>query len=205
MRGLIGKKIGMTQIFDQSGRVTPVTVIEAGPCVVTQVKTETKDGYEAVQVGFGKRKQKHTTKPLQGHFAKAGVEPQYALAEFETIPGFEYKTGQKFTVAIFHEGEYVAATGTSKGRGYAGVIKRHGFQRQNVTHGQSEYLRHPGSIGQSSDPSRVWKGMRMAGHMGTDTVTVKNLKVVRVDQENNQLFLRGAVPGANNGLIIITK
>ena len=205
MRGLIGKKIGMTQIFDDSGQVTPVTVIEAGPCVVTQVKTVDNDGYSAIQVGFGKRKSKHTTKPMLGHFTKAAVDPQYALAEFEGVQGFEYKSGQQFTVAIFHKGEKVAVSGTSKGRGFAGVIKRHGFHRQPETHGQSEYLRHGGSIGQSSDPSRVWKGMKMPGHMGVDLVTVKNLKVARVDEENNQLFLRGAVPGANNGLIIITK
>ncbi|MFH1853218.1 MAG: 50S ribosomal protein L3 [Candidatus Neomarinimicrobiota bacterium] len=205
MRGLIGKKLGMTQIFDDSGRVIPVTVIEAGPCVVTQIKTEKRDGYNAIQVGFSDKKVKHTTKPLQGHFAKAGTTPKYALAEFEGVSGFEYKLGQQFNVNIFHEGETVNATGTSKGKGFAGVIKRHGFHRQPVTHGQSEYLRHPGSIGQSSDPSRVWKGMKMAGHMGVDRVTVSNLKVVRVDPDNNQLFLRGAVPGVNNGIIIITK
>ncbi len=205
MRGLIGKKIGMTQIFDDSGEVTPVTVIEAGPCVVTQVKTEDNDGYNAIQVGFGTGKLKHTTKPMLGHFAKAGVEPKTTLAEFEGVEGFEYKQGQQFSVAIFHEGEKVAVSGTSKGKGFAGVIKRHGFQRQPETHGQSEYLRHGGSIGQSSDPSRVWKGMKMPGHMGVDTVTVNNLKVVRVDEDNNQLFLRGAVPGAKNGLLIITK
>ena len=205
MRGLIGKRIGMTQIFDDSGAVIPVTVIEAGPCVVTQVKTIENDGYNAIQVGFGKKKEKHTSKPMQGHFTKAGVESQRVVAEFEGIEGFTYKPGQQFKVSIFHEGEKVDVTGTSKGRGFAGVIKRHGFSQQNVTHGQSEYLRHPGSIGQSSDPSRVWKGMKMGGHMGVDTVTVSNLKVVRVDEEKNQLFLRGAVPGANNGIILIKK
>jgi len=205
MRGLIGKRIGMTQIFDDSGAVIPVTVIEAGPCVVTQIKTVATDGYNAIQVGFGKQKDKHTSKPMQGHFTKAGVEPQRVVAEFEGIEGFEYKPGQQFKVSIFHKGEKVNVTGTSKGRGFAGVIKRHGFHQQNVTHGQSEYLRHPGSIGQSSDPSRVWKGMKMGGHMGVDTVTVSNLKVVRIDEEKNQLFLRGAVPGANNGIILIKK
>ncbi len=205
MRGIIGKKVGMTQIFDDSGKVIPVTVVDAGPVVVTQVKTKESDGYEAVQVGFGQRKEKHTTKPLQGHFAKAGVTPRYTLAEFDGIRGFDYKTGQQFGANLFHEGEWVDVSGLSKGRGFAGVIKRHGFQRQNVTHGQSEYLRHPGSIGQSSDPSRVWKGMRMAGHKGDEKVTVKNLKVVKVNEDTNQLFLRGAVPGAKNGIIIITK
>ena len=205
MRGLLGKKIGMTQIYAESGKVLPVTVVEAGPCVVTQVKTEKNDGYVAVQVGFEDRKDKHTTKPQKGHFDKAGTTPKRVVAEFQTVPGFEYKTGQAFTVSLFKVGDRVNVSGTSKGRGFAGVIKRHNFHMQNVTHGQSEYLRHPGSIGQASYPSRVFKGMKMAGHYGNKKVTVVNLEIVGVDTEKNQLYIKGAVPGAVNGYLTITK
>ncbi len=205
MRGLIGKKIGMTQIYNDSGKVLPVTVVEAGPCIVTQVKTKENDGYVAVQVGFDERKDKHTTKPQKGHFDKAGVTPKKVVAEFQTVPGFDYKPGQEFTVTLFKAGDRVAVSGTSKGRGFAGVIKRHNFQRQNVTHGQSEYLRHPGSIGQASDPSRVFKGMKMAGHFGNKKITTTNLEVVGIDSDKNQIYIKGAVPGANNGYITITK
>ncbi len=205
MRGLIGKKIGMTQIYNDQGKVLPVTVVEAGPCVVTQVKTEDRDGYSAIQVGFGERKMKHTTKPLAGHFNKAGTTPKKVVAEFKPVPGFDYKAGQEFTVTLFKVGDKVNVRGTSKGHGFAGVIKRHNFARQNVTHGQSEYLRHPGSIGQASDPSRVFKGMKMAGHYGVDNVTVRNLEIVGVDPGKNQLYIKGAVPGANNGYLTITK
>ncbi len=205
MRGLIGKKVGMTQIFSSAGKVLPVTIVEAGPCVVTQVKTLDNDGYVAVQVGFEDRKDKHTTKPLKGHFEKAGISPKRILAEFRTVPEFEYKLGQKFNVQIFRVGDRVDVSGTSKGRGFAGVIKRHNFQRQNVTHGQSEYLRHPGSIGQASDPSRVFKGMKMGGHYGNEKITTLNLEVVGVDAEKNHLYIKGAVPGANNGYLTITK
>lgn len=205
MRGLLGKKIGMTQIYSEAGKVLPVTVVEAGPCVVTQVKTEKNDGYIAVQVGFGERKEKHTTKPQKGHFDKAGTTPKRVVAEFQTVPGFEYKTGQEFTVSLFKVGDRVDVSGTSKGRGFAGVIKRHNFHMQNVTHGQSEYLRHPGSIGQASYPSRVFKGMKMGGHYGNKKVTVLNLEIVGVDAEKNQLYIKGAIPGAPNGYLTITK
>ena len=205
MRGLIGKKIGMTQVFGDHGTMFPVTVVEVGPCVVTQVKTEIKDGYAAVQLGFGERKEKHTNKPMKGMFDKAKTTPKRILSEFEPIQGFDYEIGQEFGASIFKEGDLVNVTGTSKGKGFAGVIKRHGFSRGPLTHGQKEYLRSPGSIGQGSDPSRVFKGMRMAGHMGVEKVTVKNLEVVRVDGEKNQLLIKGAVPGVQNSFILIKK
>jgi len=205
MRGLIGKKIGMTRLFDENGHVVPVTILQAGPCVVTQVKTVDKDGYESVQVGYGERAEKHTNKPMMGHFDKAGIPPMKIIAEFEKVPGFEYKQGQVFHVGIFNPGEYVSVSGKSKGKGFSGVIKRHNFARQPVTHGQGDTTRHPGSIGQASDPSRVFPGMRMAGHHGNSKVTVENLEVVKVDIENNQLLVKGAVPGARNGTVIISK
>ena len=205
MRGLIGKKMGMTRVFDENGNIVPVTVLQAGPCMVIQIKTTQKDGYEAVQVGYGERKPKHMTKPLQGHFDAAGVPAQKVLAEFDKVPGFEYKTGQAFHVGLFQEGEYVNVSGTSKGKGFSGVIKRHNFSRQKKTHGTGHTERAPGSIGQASDPSRVFPGMKMAGHHGNAKVTVENLEVVKVDKENNQLLVRGAVPGAINGTVIISK
>ena len=205
MRGLIGKKIGMTQIYNENGDFIPVSVLEIGPCRVTQVKSTDKDGYEAVQLGFSKRKKNRTTKPMNGHFGKAGVPPQLWLKEFEKVEDYNYKAGQEFTVSMFNEGDLVNVSGTSKGRGYAGVIKRHNFHRQPKTHGQTEYLRHPGSIGQASDPSRVFKGMKMAGRYGGKKSSVKNLEVIKVDKENNLLYLRGAVPGANDNRIAVTK
>jgi len=205
MRGMIGKKIGMTQVYGSDGTLIPVTVIEAGPCVVTQVKTESKDGYEAVQIGFGKRKEKHTSKPLKGHFTKAGVDPRRFLAEFEKVTGFDYQAGQEFDASIFSVGDIVDVSGTSKGHGFTGVMKRHGFKGGPATHGQREYDRSPGSIGQASDPSRVFKGMRMAGQYGNKRKTVQNLEIIQVNKENNQLLLKGAVPGANNGIVYIIK
>jgi large subunit ribosomal protein L3 len=202
---MIGKKVGMTQVYDEQGIMTPVTVVEVGPCVVTQVKTKAKDGYEAVQVGYGDRKKKHLTKPLEGHFARAKVNPKRILAEFDMIPGFEYKPGQEFTVSLFKPGEYVDVSGTSKGRGFAGVIKRHNFSTQPKTHGTKNTYRHPGSIGQASDPSRVFKGMKMAGHYGNAKITLPNVEIMQVDKENNQLLLKGSVPGARNGIIYIVK
>ena len=205
MRGMIGKKVGMTQVYDEQGIMTPVTVVEAGPCVVTQVKTEVNDGYEAVQVGYGDRKKKHLTKPMEGHFNRANVTPKRILAEFDMIPGFEYKLGQEFTVSLFKPGEYVDVSGTSKGRGFAGVIKRHNFSTQPKTHGTKNTYRRPGSIGQASDPSRVFKGMKMAGHYGNAKITLPNVEIMQVDKENNQLLLKGSVPGAPNGIIYIVK
>ncbi len=205
MRGLLGKKVGMTRIFDDNGNAVPVTVLQAGPCTVTQVKTENNDGYEAVQVGYGERKEKHLTKPLKGHFNISGVDPKRVLAEFDTVPGFEYKVGQSFHVGLFKEGEYVSVSGFSKGKGFTGVIKRHNFSRQKKTHGTGHTERAPGSIGQASDPSRVFPGMRMAGRHGNLKVTVENLEVMKVDKNNNQLLVRGSVPGAKNGALIIRK
>ena len=205
MRGLLGKKIGMTRIFDEFGNVVPVTVLEAGPCVVTQMKTSSVDGYDAIQVGYLDKKPKHLPKALEGHFEKSGVSPKKFLAEFEQVPGFDYKLGQSFHVGIFTEGDFVRVSGISKGRGFTGVIKRHNFSRQKKTHGTGHTERAPGSIGQASDPSRVFPGMRMAGRHGNSKVTVENLKVVKVERENNQIFLRGAVPGARDGIVVISK
>ena len=202
---MIGKKVGMTQVYDEQGIMTPVTVVEAGPCVVTQVKTKANDGYEAIQVGYGDRKKKHLTKPLEGHFTRAKVEPKRILAEFDMIPGFEYKLGQEFTVSLFKPGEYVDVSGKSKGRGFAGVIKRHNFSTQPKTHGTKNTYRRPGSIGQASDPSRVFKGMKMAGHYGNAKITLPNVEIMQVDKENNQILLKGSVPGARNGIVYIVK
>ena len=206
MRGLIDKKIGMTQVFkDGGGQAVPVTVVEAGPCVVTQVKTQAKDGYDAVQVGFGERKAKHSNKALDGHFTKAGTDAKRFLAEFVPVPDYDYQTGQRFGVSLFKEGEYVDVAGTTKGRGFSGVMKRHGFGGGPKTHGQREHPRSAGSIGQASDPSRVFKGMKMAGQYGNKRMTVRNLEVVSIDKEKNQILLKGAIPGAKNGIIYITK
>jgi large subunit ribosomal protein L3 len=205
MRGLIGKKIGMTQIFNDGGQAIPVTVVEGGPCVVTQVKTDASDGYDAIQVGYGERKNKHSNKALNGHFEKAKTDVKRVLAEFVPVPDYEYKTGQEFGVSLFKEGEYVDVAGTTKGKGFSGVMKRHGFKGGPKTHGQREHPRSAGSIGQASDPSRVFKGMKMAGQYGNKRMTVRNLEVILVDSEKNQILLKGAVPGAKNGIIFITK
>jgi len=205
MRGLLGKKIGMTRIFDDSGNMVPVTVLEAGPCVVTQLKTFGVDGYDAIQVGYLNKKPKHLSKALKGHFEKSGVDPKKIVAEFEQVPGFDYKLGQSFHVGIFNEGDFVRVSGVSKGKGFTGVIKRHNFSRQKKTHGTGHTERAPGSIGQASDPSRVFPGMRMAGRHGNSKVTVENLRIIKVKKENNQIFLKGAVPGAKDGIVVISK
>ena len=205
MRGLVGKKIGMTRIYDIDGNVVPVTILQAGPCTVTQLKTQDNDGYDAIQVGYGERKQKHLSKPLEGHFDKAGVEPKRILAEFEKVPGFDYQVGQSFHVGIFNEGDYVSVSGLSKGKGFTGVIKRHNFARQKKTHGTGHTERAPGSIGQASDPSRVFPGMRMAGQHGNAKVTIENLEIMKIDKENNQLLIKGSVPGAKNSTLFIRK
>ena len=205
MRGLIGKKIGMTRIFNEDGAAVPVTVVQAGPCVITQVKNLEKDGYEAIQVGYLSREPKHTSKPMQGHFDRSGVRPKKVLLEFEKVPGFDYKVGQSFHVGIFNQGDIVRVSGKSKGKGFTGVIKRHNFARQKKTHGTGHTERAPGSIGQASDPSRVFPGMRMAGRHGNKKITVDNLEIVEVLTENNQILIKGAVPGARNGLLVITK
>lgn len=205
MAGLLGKKIRMTQVFDQSGKVQPVTVIAAGPCFVTQIKKKDSDGYEAVQLGFEDVKEKHLKKPQGGHYKKAGVIPQKHLREFSSAAGEELKVGDKLTVEMFAEGDKIQLVGTSKGRGFQGAMKRHGFSGANITHGQSDRQRAPGSLGQSSDPSRVFKGLRMAGRMGGDRITLASSRVVKVDSERNLLFVSGPVPGSVNSLVEIQK
>ena len=205
MRGLIGKKIGMTQVFSDNGSLIPVTIVEAGPCVVTQVKTKTNDGYDAVQVGYSELKDKHTNKAQSGHFNKASVKAKRFLAEFHPVSNYDYKTGQEFGVSLFKEGELVSVTGRSKGRGFSGVMKRHGFGGGPKTHGQREHPRSAGSIGQASDPSRVFKGMKMAGQYGNKKVSTRNLEIISVVKQSNQLLIKGAVPGANNSIVYITK
>ena len=206
MTGLLGKKIGMTSIFDDSGQVIPCTVIEAGPCFVTQVKTSERDGYTSVQLGFDEKKERLVGKPLQGHFKKAGTKPQRFVREFRSDAGLEFQPGQELRVdAVFTKGDVVAVIGTSKGRGFQGVVKRHHFGGGFRTHGQSDRERAPGSIGSSSYPSRVFKGMRMAGRMGGTRITVRNLKVVGIIADSNLLLVKGSIPGAINGFVEIHK
>ena len=205
MPGLIGKKIGMTSVFSADGKNVPCTVIEVGPCEVTQVKTVATDGYDALQLGFEVIKEKHLTKPMAGHFAKAGVAPKRHLAEFKGF-GEEYKLGDKITVDLFTESDFVDIIGKSKGKGYQGVVKRHGFGGVGqATHGQHNRLRKPGSIGACSTPARVFKGMRMGGRMGGDRVTVENLEVLKVIPENNLLLVKGSVPVSKGSYVIIQK
>ena len=205
MPGLLGKKIGMTSVFSADGKNIPCTVIEVGPCVVTQIKTVDKDGYQAVQVGFQDKKDKHTNKPEAGHFAKAGVTPKRHLAEFksfETLP----ELGSTLTVDLFQEGAFVDVVGTSKGKGFQGVVKRHGFGGVGqATHGQHNRLRAPGSIGACSYPAKVFKGLRMAGQMGNERVTVQNLQVIKVLPEHNLLMIKGSVPGSKGSIVIVEK
>ena len=204
MPGLLGKKIGMTSVFSE-GKNVPCTVIEVGPCVVTQVKTVETDGYEAVQVGFVDKKDKHTTKPEAGHFKKAGVTPKRHLAEFKDF-ATEYKLGDEIGVDLFADAAYVTVVGTSKGKGFQGVVKRHGFGGVGqTTHGQHNRKRAPGSIGACSTPARVFKGTRMAGQMGNQRVTVQNLQVLNVMPEHNLLVIKGSVPGCKGSIVIIEK
>jgi len=205
MRGLIGKKIGMTRVFDEDGSAIPVTIVQAGPCVVTQIKTLKSDGYESIQVGYLNKKKKNITNPAMGHFKKANTDPKKIVAEFSKVPGFDYALGQAFHVGIFSVGDYVSVSGKSKGKGFTGVIKRHNFSRQKKTHGTGHTERAPGSIGQASDPSRVFPGMRMAGRHGNLRVTVENLRIVKIDKKNNHVLLKGAIPGAKNGTVFISK
>ena len=205
MPGLLGKKIGMTSVFSADGKNTPCTVIEVGPCVVTQVKNIEKDGYEALQLGFQDKKDKHTTKPMAGHFKKAGVTPKRHLAEFKGFEG-EYKLGDTITVDMFQEMDFVDVVGTSKGKGYQGVVKRHGFGGVGqTTHGQHNRLRAPGSVGACSYPAKVFKGMRMAGQTGNKRVTVQNLQVLKVIAEHNLLMIKGSIPGSKGSIVIIEK
>jgi len=205
MPGLIGKKVGMTSIFSPEGKNLPCTVLEVGPCVVTQVKTEDVDGYNAIQLGWGEAKDKNTSKALKGHVQKAGTSAKRKLVEFTDFDG-GLQLGQVLTVDLFEEGGFVDVVGTSKGKGFQGVVKRHGFAGVGqATHGQHNRLRAPGSIGAGSDPSRVFKGMRMAGRMGGKRAKVQNLQVLKVDAEKNLLVVKGSVPGAKNSTVIIEK
>lgn len=206
MPGLIGKKIGMTSTFvGDEGKNVACTIIQAGPCVVTQVKTEDKDGYKAIQLGFGERKEKNTPAPLKGHFKKAKTSPKKRLAEFAHFRG-EYKLGDQVTVEIFDEGEFIDVTGKTKGKGFQGVVKRHGFRGVgDATHGQHNRMRAPGSIGAASDPARVFKGMRMAGQTGNTKVTLENIQVLKVMPEESLLVVKGSVPGPIGSFLILEK
>jgi large subunit ribosomal protein L3 len=201
--GLLGRKVGMTSVFDETGRVVPVTVIQAGPCWVTQVKRQDSDGYDAVQLGFEESRKLNA--PARGHLAKAGTPLLRHLREWRVPDASEYQLGQRLDVSIFEAGERVTLVGTSKGKGFQGVVKRHGFSGGPKTHGQSDRWRAPGSIGSGTTPGRVLKGLRMAGRMGHDRVTVKNLLVVRADPERNLLLVRGAVPGPRESLLVVNK
>ena len=204
MPGLLGKKIGMTSVFSAEGKNIPCTVLEVGPCVVTQVKTEQTDGYNAVQIAYGERKEKSTSAAMMGHFKKANTTPKRKLVEVDGLS--DKKIGDEITVEIFSEGEWVDVTGISKGKGFQGVVKRHGFGGVgDATHGQHNRLRAPGSIGAGSDPSRVFKGMRMAGQTGNSKVTIQNLKVVKVYPEKNILVIKGSVPGAKGSMVLINN
>jgi len=205
MSGLLGKKVGMTSVYDANGKNIPVTVIEAGPCVVTQIRTIEKDGYEAVQLAFDDKKEKHATKALQGHCEKAGTPPKRYISEFTR---FEHRKafGEVITVDVFMEGEFIDVVGISKGKGFQGVVKRHGFSGVgDATHGQHNRLRAPGSLGASSYPSRVMKGVRMAGQMGNHRVKVINLQIVKIVPEKNLILVKGAVPGPINGYLKIER
>ena len=206
MSGIIGKKVGMTTIFNAEGQAVPCTLIEAGPCVVTQVRTEEKDGYTAIQLGYGEKKEKNTSRPLVGHFKKAGTTPKRKLIEFKEFEK-EYSLGETIRVEdVFTEGDFLDVTGSSKGRGFQGVVKRHGFAGVGgQTHGQHNRGRHPGSIGACSFPSRVFKGVRMGGRMGNTRTTIQNLKVLKVLTEQNLIVVNGSIPGAKNSYITLHK
>ena len=202
-KGIIGKKLGMTQIFDANGKVVPVTVVEAGPCPVVQKKTVEVDGYAAVQLGFAVQKQQRVTKPLKGHFAKADVAPQKVLKEFRFADTSAYEVGSVVKADTFAAGDKVDVIGTSKGKGTAGAIKRWNFSRLKETHGTGPVARHAGSLGACSDPSRVYKGKKLAGHLGAERVTIQNLDIVKVDAENNLIAIKGAIPGPKGGYVVI--
>ncbi len=206
MNGLIGKKLGMTQLFDEKGRVIPVTVLEVGPCFVVQRKRLDKEGYDAVQLGFGRKKIKNVKKPIRGHLRKADFEEGFeVLRELKVDPGEELEPGTSLTVEMFEVGEYVDVTGKSKGKGFTGVMKRHGFHGTPAAHGTHEYFRHGGSIGSSAYPAKVFKGMKMPGHKGNERVTIQNLVVVDVRKERNLLMVKGAVPGPNGGIVLVKR
>ena len=203
-KAILATKVGMTQIFNDEGVLIPVTVLQAGPCVVTQVKTEENDGYSAVQVGYMDKREKLVNKPMKGHFDKAGVSGKRFVREFKLENAAEYELGQEIKVDVFEAGDHIDATAISKGKGYQGAIKRHGQSRGPMTHG-SKYHRHAGSNGAASDPSKVFKGKKMPGQMGNKQITVQNLEVVRVDTENNLLLVKGAVPGPKKSLVTIKE
>ena len=204
-KGLIGKKIGMTQVFDESGKVIPVTVVELGPCVVVQKKTAENDGYEAVQLGFGDVKVKAVNKPLTGHFKKADVAPKKVLREFRLEDTASLNVGDILKADVFAAGDKVDVVGTSKGKGTAGAIKRWNFSRLKESHGTGPVARHAGSLGACSDPSRVYKGKKLAGHLGAERVTIQNLDVVKVDAENNLIAIKGAIPGPKKGIVMVVN
>ena len=203
-KGIIGKKIGMTQIFDESGKVIPVTVVEAGPCMVIQKKTVENDGYDAIQVGFGDVKPQRLSKPAKGHFAKADVAPKKVLREFRMDDCSGYNVGDVIKADTFACGDMIDASGISKGKGYAGAIKRHGNHSLRASHGTGPVARQSGSMGAISDPSRIFKGKGMAGHMGAEQVTVQNLEIVKIDAENNLIAVKGAIPGPKGGVVVLT-
>lgn len=205
MIGILGKKIGMTTYYQENGNAVPVTVIEAGPCYVTQIKTKETDGYESVQLGFGERREKTVNKPMQGKFKKLNIPALRFTKEIRDFSLADVKAGEQVKVNIFNEGDTVKVTGTSKGKGFQGVMKRHGFSGAQRTHGQSDRERAPGSIGASSYPSRVFKGQRMAGRTGGDRITVRNLKVIKIFADSNLILVKGAVPGTKSGFVEIYK
>ena len=203
MTGILGTKLGMTQVFDETGQVVPVTVVQAGPCVVTAVRTPDSDGYSAVQIGFGEINPRKVTKPVAGLFEKAGVTPRRYVAEIRTEGASEYTLGQEITATLFEKGQRVDVTGKSKGKGFAGVMKRHHFKGLSASHGTQRKHRSPGSIGACATPSRVFKGVRMAGRMGAEKTTVQSLTVHAVDSDKNLLLIKGAVPGPRGGLVVV--
>jgi large subunit ribosomal protein L3 len=202
-KGILGTKLGMTQIFDENARVVPVTVIQAGPCTVAQLKSPERDGYAAVQLAYGEVRPRKVTKPVAGHYARAGVEPRRHLVELRTDDAGDYAVGQELKADVFAAGDRVDVVGVSKGKGTAGVVKRHGFAGLSASHGTERKHRSPGSVGACATPGRIFKGLRMSGHMGHERVTVLNLQVVKVDPERNLLLVRGAVPGPKRGLVML--
>ncbi|MEJ2720465.1 MAG: 50S ribosomal protein L3 [bacterium] len=204
MELLIGKKLGMTHVFEESGELTPVSVIQAGPCPIVQVKTEETDGYSSIQIGFEEAKEQRVSKPMRGHFKRGGVEPCRILKEVRVDDPSQYKIGDKLDVKLFEGAGLVHVAGVSKGKGFAGTIRRHSFQSGPKAHG-SKNIREPGSVGMCATPSRILKGKRLPGRMGGKRITVRNLKLVQIDAENNLLYIRGAVPGAANGIVYIQK
>jgi large subunit ribosomal protein L3 len=205
LKGIIGRKLGMTQIFGENGNIIPITVIEAGPCAITQIKTKEKEGYNALQLGFLKKKPERVNRPLSGHFQKSGTGPFYFLKEFRVSETGEYQVGQEITLATFKVGDRVDIIGTSKGKGFSGVIKRHGFHGFPGSHGTHEYFRHGGSIGSNTFPGKTFKGKRMPGLFGNSRVTIQNFRIVDIKAESNLLLVKGAIPGSINSIVIIRE